>query len=115
MIQQQQQIQLLLERGICKTEFATIPISANNNRGVPLGQGRVKAIILRLNKYERNSVNGTAIVQTQVYYGDESRQEYELIQGVDSNIIFCTDLQEVYIRTPADVTIQVLIYTDYEN
>lgn len=111
----EQKIDLLLQRGIVRTGFATTFVPENDSKGSPLGKGNCKAVVLRLNEFERNSTAGTAQAVEQIYYGDAARQEFELKRGINSDIIFCTDLEEVFIRMPvdaavADVQVQIMIY-----
>ena len=110
----EQKIDLLLSRGITKTEFKIIRVAVTPEVGITLGQGGnaigCKAVILRLNQYERNSTNGTLQGVEQMYYGDAQSQEFELLRGVDSELIFCNNLQEVFVRTPTACTVQILLY-----
>lgn len=125
----EQKIDLLLARQITKTRFATITVPVND-KGIPLGQGKCKAVVLHLNYFLLNdneftqNDGGTA---GGIYYGDSNQQTCELLfnttpattLGINtrsSNIIFCNDLSEVWVRgktTDAGTTpfqLEVIIY-----
>ncbi len=106
----EQKLDLLLKRGLTKTSFRTIPVAVSQTVGKPIGLGECKAVILRLNNYTRNTTTGAVQAVETAYYGDEQTQEFELLRGIDSEIIFCEDLSEVFVRTAEACTIQVLVY-----
>ncbi len=106
----EQKLDLLLERGIKKTRFFTIPLAVTNETGVEIGIGKCRAVILRLNKYTRNTTSGAVQAVETAYYGDAKSQEFELLSGIDSEILFCEDLSEVFVRTAEACNIQVLVY-----
>ncbi len=97
-------------QGIAKTKFIAVPVAVTLTQGVPIGMGKCRAVILRLNQYTRNDTGGGLQAVEAAYYGDDQSQEFELLRGVDSEIIFCTDLQEVFIRSAEACTVQILIY-----
>lgn len=103
---------LLLQRaGITKTRFAALHIPSNVNQGIPIAsQGKCKAVVLRLNAFELDT--DTEITIPAIYYGDAQRQQYELITGINSQIIFCDDLSEVWVRYAGDEEVngQIIIY-----
>lgn len=102
---------LLLFSLITKSEYLTIPVTQTPDQGIKIGEGKCKAVILKLNNFTRNNTAGLAITATYFYYGDSTEQERECLRGISSDLIFCTDLNQVYIRNPfaATVNIQVLI------
>jgi len=106
------QIAMLLGNGIQETTFQIVRVDKTNNVGVPIGQGACKAVVLYLNKYMRNSESGIEQGINQIYYGDSNGQEFELLAGVNSAIIFCSSLEKVFVRNPfpAEARIQVLVY-----
>ncbi len=110
MLTTEQKLDLLLERGITKTRFFTLPVAITLATGAEIGTGKCKAVILRLNKYTRNTTTGAVQAVETAYYGDAKSQEFELLSGIDSEIIFCEDLSEVFIRTAEACTVQVLVY-----
>ena len=107
----EQKIDLLLARQITKTRFATITVPVNN-KGIQLGQGKCKAVVLHLNYYLANSINPQTVREAGgIYYGDSNQQTVELllktstangnppnINTRSSNIIFCNDLSEIWVR-----------------
>jgi len=111
-----------------KTRFITVPITQTLDKGIAIGQGACKAVRLRLNAFQRNSINTpTAGEQFFIYYGDSQTQENELLAiflgqraGYDwSPLIYCENLEEVHIRYagvfatedwPAVAYVQVMIY-----
>lgn len=101
------------------TQFETITIPASANlAGIPLGQGKCKAVKLLLNNYVLNTETATAVADAQrvAYYGDRTRQNAELprnVNGLWSPVIFCEDLSDVYVRSNGVEThVQVMIYMD---
>lgn len=101
----------LLERlGITKTETHSILIKANTQVGVTLGEGACKAVVLRLNNFNLNLTSVTTA--THFYWGDNQQQDNEVLRGINSQIIFCTDQNQVKIRCQFDVDtfIQVMVY-----
>lgn len=108
----EQKIDLLLHRQIVLTKFTNARLErAMVSTGIEIGRGKCRAVILRLNQYDRNSTNATLQAVEQAYYGDSQSQEFELLRGVDSELIFCNDLSEVFVRAPEACNIQVLIYS----
>jgi hypothetical protein len=126
----EQKIDLLLARQITKTRFATITVPVND-KGIPLGQGKCKAVVLHLNYYVLNNSDvfqNTDFNGSGIYYGDSNQQTCELLfnttsqnaGGINtrsSNIIFCNDLSEVWVRgkisdggEPAGYQLEVIIY-----
>lgn len=110
-----EKIDILLANNLTQTEFSSIPVKASLITGTPIGLGACKAVILRLNLYERNSTKETVQAVEQIYYGDSTGQEFELLRGQDSEIIFCNALEDVFVRTPTDCIVQVLAYKGYPN
>lgn len=98
--------------GTTETEFKTVIVRQTLISGVPVGIGGCRAIRLRLNQYERNSVNATNATQTQVYYGDSNAQEVELLRGTWSELIVCSDLNKVFVRNPFSTAanVQIMVY-----
>lgn len=110
MTELEKKIELLLARQITKTRFATITVPVNN-KGIAIGQGKCKAVILHLNFFvldTSDTLQGTERAGG-IYYGDQNQQTCELLQnstnadarGINnrsSNIIFCNDLSEVWVR-----------------
>lgn len=108
---------LLALAGVTKTNYITVPVLANASKGIKLGNGGCKAVVLRLNQYARNTVTDTfGATKACFYIGDANRQEFEVLGGINSQVIFCNDLSEIWVRVPAavtalgDVNIQVMIY-----
>lgn len=99
-----------------KTIFKTIVIPTTAlNQGIPIGQGKCKAVLLRLNNTILNNSAGTLIpvAERNVYYGDANGQFFELTNGQTSELILCEDLSEVYIRGNGTLNrIQAMIYVD---
>lgn len=120
-----EKLDLLLSRGITKTKFASLNLEAAMVAGVPLGQGKCKAVLLRANHYQTytSTVQGAA-TGLKFYYGDKNQQTIEYLLNPnttagntnqrDSQLIFCEDLQDVYVRfvdaAPATLEIQITIY-----
>lgn len=123
-----------------KTRFITVPIKQTLEQGIAIGQGKCKAVRLKLNTFFRNTLElvalGTPLQPFLVYYGDSQTQENELFanstydtvtgDGIESIIcigdwtpkIYCTNLEEVFIRYggteqnpnwPATANVQVMI------
>lgn len=117
-----EKLNLLLMNNITRTQFATINLPATAGaKGLPIGDiggGKCIAVILRINQAVLDSLTATAIAtnQTLAYYGDARGQFFELRAGVNSEIIFCKDLTEVYVRgIGIATTVQVLIYVNDED
>lgn len=108
-----------------KTTFKTKPIAASTGStatGVPIGQGKCKAVRLRINALIRDSLNPTSIYNVG-YYGDSQAQENELFAGVDTtggNLIayqsdwtpkiYCQNLEEIFVRgTGNPFQLQIMI------
>ena len=121
-----EKIELLLLRGITKTRFASLNLTAAMVAGIPLGQGKCKAVLLRANHYQTytaSTVQGAAS-GLKFYYGDKNQQTIEYLLNPnttagdtnqrDSQLIFCEDLQDVYVRftdnAPDTLEIQITIY-----
>ena len=111
----QEKIDLMESRGIVATDFATvtIPLTAVKS-GMPIGIGACKAVQLYINLYELNTDKLEEVDDNLqiLYYGSANGQFRELIAGRISDLIFCEDLQDVYVRGNgiADNNIQVTIY-----
>lgn len=122
----EEKIDLLLSRGITRTRFASINLDAAMLSGVPLGQGKCKAVLLRANHYQTytaSTVQGAA-TGLKFYYGDKNQQTVEYLLNPnttagntnqrDSQLIFCEDLQDVWVRfvdaAPETLEIQITIY-----
>src|SRR4051812_13115889 len=91
--------------GITFSELKTVKVEANTTEtGIALGQGECKAVRIRLNAFTRNS-NAVAIVPEYFYYGDSQSQEFELETGVNSELIPCTNLNQIWVRNPYNVDI----------
>lgn len=101
--------------GITQTHFATVTINVNSrpqvDKGQPIGAGNCIAVQLFVNPIDRNTQNAITL-QYPVYYGDRSKQEIALEAGKYSELIFCKDLSEVYVRSPNGVAerVQILIH-----
>ena len=115
-------LNLLLMNNITRTQFASVNLPATAGaKGLPVGDiggGKCIAVILRINLAVLDSLTATAIPtnQTLAYYGDARGQFFELRAGVNSEIIFCKDLSEVYIRgIGIATTVQILIYVNDED
>lgn len=106
------EIELTDKIKIHKTSFITKDLPASMSKGMQIGDGKCKAVILRLNEYVLNDTAGTQNAQRQIYYGDESNQRFELLRGKNSEIIFCTDLAQVYVRNPYNTVayVEAIIY-----
>lgn len=117
-------IQALLNRGITRTEFFTLAVPYTPDKGIPIGQGACKAVVLKVNALTRNDTN---VFVTHMYYGDSKGQERELIGACGtaaagdpitynfgaSEVIFCTDLSQVFVRHGLNgniLQLQVLVY-----
>lgn len=104
---------LLRKANLQQTSTLAVKIAQNLDTGVKLADnGACKAVVLRLNNFARNSVNGTQVTATYFYWGDNQRQEFEVLRGVNSQVIFCSNLSEVQVRCPfnEEVFIQVMVY-----
>jgi hypothetical protein len=97
---------------ITQSEHKTIPVPQTTEQGTQISEGKCKAVILRLNRFTRNDTAGGEVAATYFYYGDSQKIERECLRGESSDIIFCTDLNQVYVRNPfaTDINIQILIY-----
>ena len=114
----EQEKTMLALAGVNQTNFITIPVSTLESEGVPLGSGKCVAVVLRVNLYDRNTqtlVGGDG--GAQFYIGDANRQEYEVVFGINSQVIFCSDLSEVWVRCcPLEketdiINVQAIVYT----
>ena len=98
-----------------KTTFKTVPVGSGG--GIAIGQGKCKAVRLRINALILNTVTGAGERSTlwQVYYGDSQSQNNELVAGVNpfggandailyqsewTPLIYCENLEDVFIRFP---------------
>jgi hypothetical protein len=123
----EEKIDLLLSRGITKTRFTSLNLNAGMIAGVPLGQGKCKAVLLKANHYETYTQDRAAQGSAQdlkFYYGDKNQQTVEYLVNPneaadntnqrDSQLIFCEDLQDVWVRfadaEPEMLEIQITIY-----
>jgi hypothetical protein len=129
----EQKIDLLLANQITETAFSSVIVKSNVLQGQPIGQGACKAVILRANKFltysdAPDTYNGDAGVggrANKFYYGDSKQQTFEYLLNVDnanrtlgntkdSEIIYCKDLSDVWVRQfnneNVDIEIQILIY-----
>lgn len=117
-VSEQLDLLLIAKRTMLRTDFLTVTIPATAlKRGLPIGDGKCLAVVLYLNSLAHNTVTNTATAANlaQIYYGDARSQERELIRGQQSDIIFCKDLSEVYVRgNGVENHIQVLIYLNDE-
>jgi len=104
---------------LTETRTITVTVPASGvDKGFPIGQGRCKAVILRLNNYLYNTTTNalTPTNQGLLYYGDSSQQRFELIRSassdINSELIICSDLNQVWIKGIPNVAneIQVIIY-----
>lgn len=113
-----------------KTNFFTIAFENKlppnfNEFGMPIGNGKCKAVILRTNLMARNKsdikVPSNSTGATVAFYvGDQNSQEYEVMIGQDSPLFLCNDLSEIFIRMPLgwrdidpdnmNYAIQVIVY-----
>lgn len=118
----------LTEHYFTRTRFSSVVVKVDNLQGVPVGMGKCKAIKIRPNQFVINSNNLQAVtVQDRLYYGDSKQQtfEYPLTVGADrlaganpfaSELIYCQDLSEVYLRVPAtdggiaELEVQIMIF-----
>jgi hypothetical protein len=76
-----------------------IPASATLE-GVALGQGECVAVRLYLNQKVDDTATNTnrAANLLVIWFGDAQQQKHELQAGVFSHIIYCRDLQDVFVR-----------------
>jgi hypothetical protein len=111
--------QNLVARQIAKTQFATIKLpSTALAQGIPLGQGKCIGVILYVNSLVLNTATKTATANNlnQIYYGDNQKQFRELVAGQPSDILFCTDLEQIFIRgNGVENHVQVTIYLASES
>lgn len=105
-------LSLLMSAGISKTTFKTLPVKETNNVGISIGQGACKAVIIKLNFFMRNAEDSAEQIIEQIYIGDTNAQEFELLTGTNSPVIFCENLEEIFVRNPypSIAYVQVLIY-----
>lgn len=103
-----------------ETSFRNFPIPASAFlKGVSLGAagGGCVGVRLYLNYYELNTKTVRVVADSlrQVYFGDSQNQTQELLAGVWSPIIYCTDVSQVYVRNNSNSdpnpNLQVWIYT----
>ena len=91
---------LLALAGVQKTDYISYELPSSNSKGMQIGSGGCKAVILRVNLFDRNTQTNNDPLNHYIYYGNAQRQEFELPIGVNSPIIFCSDLSQVYVRVP---------------
>lgn len=94
-------LNLMLARGIYRTQFESVSVPFNDLRGVQIGEGKCVAVILHLNQFHYNttvSVLDANPLGICIYYGDKTKQQRELFNGQTSPILFCSDLSEIYVR-----------------
>lgn len=112
-----------------RTKFLTVPVAQTPNVGIPIGEGRCSAVRLKINAFERNNLNTPIGVPAILgYYGDSQAQECELLAGAEITAgefqyiisnwtpkIYCKNLEEVFVRSPNGITLQVMIYLSDED
>lgn len=91
-------LNLMLARGIYRTQFESVPVPFNNLRGVQIGEGKCIAVILHLNAFHFNDAELGDAGGFCIYYGDRNKQQRELQSGNSSPILFVNDLSEIYVR-----------------
>jgi len=95
------------------TDTFDVPLIQNGSP-TKLGTGKCKAVILRLNKYllDSDQEGDTNLF----YFGNAKSQNFEVLRGINSQIIFCTDLEQVFVRIlnvskpTTKNTIRVMVY-----
>lgn len=102
------------------TRFFTVKLPATAvGFGIPLGDGKCQGVSLKTNNFVLNTTTGTGVAGNLrvFYYGDANSQLYEYdASGNPTDIIYCKDLSEVYIRClTADTHIQVMVYLSDED
>lgn len=108
-----------LHQGLTLTAVKNIPLKAGDiGKAISVAGGACKAVILQLNKY---ALNTTDVLKTEYFYfGDALSQNFEVIRGFPSQLIFCENLSQVFLRYPdlvnsvgweENIIIQVLVYT----
>lgn len=128
-------LNLMLARGIYRTQFESVVVPSDNTRGIQIGEGKCIAVILHLNRYIYNYPAVTEIANTDgvytdlvlgqsgetgrngvlyVYYGDRNKQQRELAAGETSPILFCEDLSEIYVKAPTFVNGDAALSYEYE-
>lgn len=108
-----------LNDGLTLTAVKNIPLKAGAiGKPISVAGGACKAVILQLNKYALDTAD--ALKAEYFYFGDTLSQNFEVIRGFPSQLIFCDNLNEVYLRYPdlvnslgweTNIIIQVLVYT----
>jgi len=118
---------LLMTLGATSTKFFTKQVysqgGVNYAQGFPIGNGKCKAVTLKVNALFRNVNSNIYTVLGNfyggcIYVGDNNRQEYEVLAGIESPLIICNDLSEVWVRVGAEMlaasekplSIQVIVY-----
>lgn len=96
--------------GTTETAFECIAVKETDVSGIPIGQGKCKAIRLQLNEFTLNSTDGTQIANRQIYFGDSQAQEIELQRGAVSHLIVTDRLEKVFVRNPSATIAQVQIW-----
>lgn len=98
--------------GFTKSHTINRWFTPDDEKGQQIGIGKCKAVILRMNVYQLNTEDENALPY--FYYGDADSQTLECLRGDNSNVIFATRLEQIYIRIPAlttdKVAVQILIY-----
>lgn len=117
----QKNLDTLQALGITKTRVTSIPVTSSNVYGIPIGQGKCKAVVLKANHFIPNTTTPQiSNVQGYFYYGDSQQQSYEYIVNVgaanvpnvrSSELIICNDLQDVWVRFP-DIFAEDVIWID---
>lgn len=82
-------------------------------KGIPLGQGKCLAVRMYLNSLVNNTQTATATAANlrQIYYGDSDNQPIELIAGTYTHLLYCQDLQDIFVRCNGIAnTVQIIIY-----
>lgn len=104
-----EKLDLLLSRGLTRTRFSSVIVKSDINRGVPIGQGKCKAVILKANHFLTYETDPQLISNSgKFYYGDQQQQTKEYLVNTNtvagdtntksSEIIFCKDLKDVWVR-----------------
>lgn len=111
-----------------KTRFKTFPLNSlsasPSGAGIPIGQGKCSAVRLRINALVNGLPQPHNNLLSFIYYGDSQSQENELVSVLNitggkvicyqsdwTPIIYCENLEEVFIKKPAgdDMYVQIMI------
>ena len=104
----------LLANGLTQSKSINVPLRASGIGKPLLEKGACKAVVLRLNEYVRDTETQTDAPY--FYYGDSNEQNIEVLRGINSQVVFCDDLSEVFVRYPvlsgrdAQIVIRVIVY-----